>query len=306
MPDELPRRLDLRGHVGEAEIHRLMLDDRFAEGAALVRVLERGLERGARHAHRLRRDANAPAFEVGQRDAVARALGAEQIGYRHAAVFERDLRRVGRVLAELFLDARDHVAGAVGRHDEGADALLAGCLVGDGEYHGDIGVLAAGDELLHAVEDIMIALALRARGDRACVRSRMRFGQTEASEQPALRQRLEEIVLLRVARIAVENIAHQGLYAGDGRGRAVAGGDFLQGQRERDVIQPRAAPLLGNGDAEQAHRRHLVQRIFRKRAIAIPARGIGGEAFGGEGAHRVADHSLFLAEDHDRSRSRSI
>ena len=150
----------------------------------------------------------------------------------------------------------------------------------------------------------MIAQALRARGDRACVRSRMRFGQTEASEQPALRQRLEEIVLLRVARIAVENIAHQGLYAGDGRGRAVAGGDFLQGQRERDVIQPRAAPLFRNGDAEQAHRRHFLQRLARKRAISIPARGIGGEAFGGESAHRVADHSLLLAEDHGKFQSR--
>ena len=41
---------------------------------ALARVGERRLERGARHADRLRGDADAPGLEVGERDPVALAL----------------------------------------------------------------------------------------------------------------------------------------------------------------------------------------------------------------------------------------
>jgi hypothetical protein len=31
VPDELARGLDLRGHVGQLELHRLVLEDRHAE-----------------------------------------------------------------------------------------------------------------------------------------------------------------------------------------------------------------------------------------------------------------------------------
>jgi hypothetical protein len=33
---QLARRLDAGGHVGEAEVHRLVLDDELAEGLALL------------------------------------------------------------------------------------------------------------------------------------------------------------------------------------------------------------------------------------------------------------------------------
>ncbi|MDT4856415.1 hypothetical protein FQZ97_908040 [compost metagenome] len=77
MVHHLPRHGDLGGHVGEAEGHRLVLDDRLAEGLALVGVVARRLEGRAGHAHRLCGDADAAAFEVGQGDAVALALRAQ-------------------------------------------------------------------------------------------------------------------------------------------------------------------------------------------------------------------------------------
>ena len=52
---EQARRLELRRHVGELQLDRLVLGDRLAHRAPLLRVRERGVERGARHA-----DARAP------------------------------------------------------------------------------------------------------------------------------------------------------------------------------------------------------------------------------------------------------
>jgi hypothetical protein len=98
---------------------------------------------------------------------------------RDPAVLEHDLRRVGRPLAGLFLDARHDVARRRGGHDEGADAFLACALVGDGKDDGDVRSLARGDELLHAVQDVVLALPLGSRGDRRGVRADLRLRQGE-------------------------------------------------------------------------------------------------------------------------------
>jgi hypothetical protein len=112
----------------------------FAEALALLRIGQRRLERGARHADRLRGDADAAALQAGQGDLVAHAFFADQVLGRDAAVLEHDLRRVRRMLAHLVFDAGDDVAGRIGRHPEGADALLAGGFVGDGHDDRDVAV----------------------------------------------------------------------------------------------------------------------------------------------------------------------
>src|SRR6185295_17872527 len=101
---------------------RLVLDQRLAHALPLPRVRERGLERGAGDAGRLRGDIDAAGLQIRQRDAVALAFRAEEM--LGLAVVENDLRRVGRVLAGLFLDPGDLVAGRGGGHDESADPLL--------------------------------------------------------------------------------------------------------------------------------------------------------------------------------------
>ena len=98
------------------------------------------------------------------------------------AVLEGDLRRVGGPLARFVLDAGHDIARRLGRHEERADALLAGTLVGDREHHRDIGVLAGGDELLDAVQDVFGAFALGARRDGGRVRAYGGLGKRERAE----------------------------------------------------------------------------------------------------------------------------
>jgi hypothetical protein len=189
VPDELARRLDLDGHVGEPEVDGLVLGDRLAERDALARVGERGLERRARHADGLRRDADAAGLEVRERDPVALALGAEPVRDRHAAVLERDLRGVRRALAHLLLDARHAIAGRRGVDDEAGDPFLPAARSVTANTTATSGVRAGRDELLDAVQHVMVAVALGARRDRAGVGADVRLGQAEAAERLAARER---------------------------------------------------------------------------------------------------------------------
>jgi hypothetical protein len=137
---------------------------------------------GPRHADRLRGDADAPAFEVRQRDPVAFTLGAEQARRRDLAVLESDLRGVGRPLPELLLDARDDEPGRLRVDDERRNPLAARRLVRAREHDRYVGIRAARDELLDAVQDIRVAAPLRARRDRRGVGPGVRLGQAEAAE----------------------------------------------------------------------------------------------------------------------------
>ena len=93
MQHELTRGFELGRHVGKAKRDGLMFDDRLAEAAALLRIGERDFVRRARHADGLRGDADAAAFQIGKRDAVALAFGAEPVFHRHVEFVELQLRR---------------------------------------------------------------------------------------------------------------------------------------------------------------------------------------------------------------------
>ena len=190
--------MDLRRHVGKAERHRLMIEDRFAECLTLARVISRAFEGGARHPYRLRRDADAPALQIGQRDLVALAFRAQPVRGRDAHVFEGDVAGVRRMLPQLVFHAQHLIARRVGRHDERRDAALARVGVGNGEDDHGLSALARRDELLGAVQDVVVAIAPRARAQAACVRSRLRLGQGKAADVRTAGQGTQELVLLRV------------------------------------------------------------------------------------------------------------
>src|SRR5712691_4830820 len=98
--DELAPRLYLRRHVGERELHRLELRDRPAELLALLRVRERKVVRALCEPDAHRRDGDAAAVEDLHELLEALPSRAEQVPFRHGAVLERQLARVGGMPAE--------------------------------------------------------------------------------------------------------------------------------------------------------------------------------------------------------------
>ncbi|MNQ72638.1 hypothetical protein D3C85_873480 [compost metagenome] len=293
--DHLPRHGDLGGHVGQAEGHRLVLDDRLAEGHPLVGIVARRLERRASHAHRLGGDADAPALEVAQGDAVALALLAQAQAGRDAQLIELDLAGVRGVLAELVLDPHHRVPRCVSGHDKGADALLAGCRIGHGEDDHHPGVAARGDELLAAIEHIVFAVAPGAAAQVTGIRTGLGFGEGEGAEHPALGQRAEEALLLLIAAVFQDrHAAHRVVHAHDGRAGAVAGGDFLQGHGVAQVAGLRAAPVFRHQHAHEPQLAHLGDGLGRETVLAVPLGGKGLQPFPGELAGHVADLHVLL------------
>ena len=238
-----------------------------------------------------------PPSSADERDLVALAFLADQVFDRDAAVVEVDLRGVAAVLAELVFQPRHHVAGRAGGHDEGAHALLARALVGHGDDDGDIAVLAAGDELLDAVDDVAVALLHGGRSQGRGVRAHMRLGQAERAEHLALRQRREPLLLLRVVAVAHQDGVDRAVGHGNrGAGAAVAGGDFFEHQRQRQVVELGAAVFLGHADAVGAELGQALVHVLGEVVFLVPFRGVRPELFLGKGAHRVADHFLVLGQ----------
>ncbi|MNE32408.1 hypothetical protein D3C80_1260190 [compost metagenome] len=206
------------------------------------------------------------------------------------------------MLAELVLDAHHLVAGAVGRHDEGADAALAGRRIGDGEDDHRAGVLAGGDELLGAVEHVAVAVATGAGAQVAGVGAGLRLGEGEGADLLAARQRDEEAALLLVVAEAQDrHAAHRVVHAHDGRAGAVAGGDLLQRQGIGLVAGVAAAQLLRYQHAEEAELAHLADRLGGIAMLAIPLLGERAQALLGELASHLADTQLIVGQQHGQS-----
>ena len=77
--------------------------------------------------------------------------------------------------------------------------------------------------------------------------------------------------------------------------------DPLRGRWTFDTDTPGPVHIDGTHydlNAAGAELAELLEGLGREGVVAVPFGGEGGEALLGEGAHRVADHFLFLAEDH--------
>src|SRR5438132_1591349 len=127
----------------------------------------------------------------------------------------------------------------------------------------------------------------------------MWLAQAKATDFCAAGKRLQIALLLRFAAERPYRPAYDGvLNAQDGRRCAVACRDLLQSDRERDVVQTRAAVILGDDDAACAEPPELGQRFARKNMLAIPSSRIGRESLLRECAHGVANELLLLAQQH--------
>jgi len=230
-PDHEPGRIHLGGHVGQTEIHRLVLDNGFAEGLPLLGVAQGRLQGGPGHAHGLSRNADTPRFQIGEGDLVAFPFRPQHGAGGHPAVVEENLGRVRGLLPHFFLQPGYLIARGGGGHQEAGNALFPRLLVGDGKDNGYLRVFARGNELLHPVDDPMVPVPHRRGLDGGSVRSHVGLGEAEAAQGLAGGQPGQPFLLLGLATVFEGNAASQGILHGDdGGGGPVPGGDFLQGE----------------------------------------------------------------------------
>jgi hypothetical protein len=274
-----------------------MLQDRLAEGPAIAGVGESRLVRGACHADRLGRHADAATLEAAERDGKALAFVAEQVLGRDLAGIEGDLAMIGRALPHGVLDPHDAIARRRGRHDEGREAALAGRRIGDGKDDGEIGTLAGGDELLAALQHELVADAPGARRDRRRIGAGARFGQAEAAEQRALGEGAQEALLLVRRAVAQQCLADQRIVHLEGRRRGAVGcRDLHDSQYVGHVVGADAAQFGRDGHAQHAELGHLGERLARETGCAVALRGRGRKLAFGKLARHVAHLSLVFGQ----------
>ena len=102
-------------------------------------------------------------------------------GGRHPYVGEEQLGGGLAAQPELALDLAGLEAGGVGRHQERRHAARA-VVAGAREDQRDVGPGAVGDEELLAVDDVVVAVPGRARGEVAGVGAGVGLGEPEAAE----------------------------------------------------------------------------------------------------------------------------
>ena len=127
----------------------------------------------------------------------------------------------------------------------------------------------------------------------------MRLGQAERAEHLAARQRLQPLLLLRLGRPGHQDRADRAVVdADDGRGGAVAGGDLLEDDGERQVVEAGAVVLGRHGHAVAAERGEALQFGLGEVRLAVPAGSVRRDLRLHVAAHRLLDGAMVVVEDH--------
>src|SRR5882724_2225339 len=182
-----PRRLELRPRERERMGDRLVLADRPVEDDALLRVLHGPIERGASDADRL--DAGEDALGVQRVEQMVEAPAhlADDVRLGNLEAVDEDLVGVDGRPAEL-LDLADGDPGAVELREEERHArerLRRVARRGARQQENVRRVLSVGVPHLAAVDDVAVAVALRARLDPRGVGPGVGLGHAERHDDVA-------------------------------------------------------------------------------------------------------------------------
>ena len=198
-------------------------------------------------------------------------------------------------LLELLL--ADH-AGAVHRHEEQREAVVAGVGVGLRDEHDHVGAVAVGDVGLRAVDDVVVAVLDRARLDAGDVGAGVGLGDAEAEDLLALDRGHDPFLLLLLgAEREDRRHRHVGVHRDAHRQAArVRVADLLGEHQARVVVAALAAVLLGLVEAEEAELAHAREdRVGEGRLL--PFLGVRRQLFDREVADRLAQLFVLVGED---------
>ncbi len=267
--------LDLHGHVGEHELDALEVGDRLAELLAFLDVALGVVEGALGDAEGLGRDGDAGVVQGLHRGGEAGALGADHAVGGDADVVEVDLAGRGALDAELLLRGAEGDALVGLLDDEGADALAALLGVGHGHHRVVLAHARVGDPALHAVQDVVVAVADGLRLHAGRVRARVRLGEGVREHRVALGER-GHVPLLQVLGTREDHreraqLVHRG---DEGGGRADAG-HLLDHDHRGQRVRAGAAVLLGHVDRVQVVRDEGVQGLLREAGLLVHRGGVG-------------------------------
>ncbi len=167
-------------------------------------------------------------------------------------------------------------AGEILFYDKGRDAVVALGLIGHGEHHERLGLSGIGNEALHAVEHIVVALqhggGLLAGG----ISTGAGLGQTKSAQLTATEQIGQILHLLLLGAVGVNRITAKRGMGADNNGRGTAGlGNLLHAHGVGQVVRTGAAVLHGERDAQHAQLGQLRNGLLGETLLLVQLGGQG-------------------------------
>ena len=213
----MSRCFDLRRDVGEHELDPLEARDRLPKLLTFLDVIQRIRKSALGDAEGLRADAGARAIQHRERDLETRALFAQTIRGRHLHFLENDLRGGRAADAELVLELFDLPRAGLSLQHKCGDAAVIGRGIRLRKYDEGAGDAAMRDELLGAVEHVIVAVLDGASPHRSRIRSAARFRQRIGGDPFARSERRAQSLLLLLGSRDENRIGTQCLHSEDQR-----------------------------------------------------------------------------------------
>ena len=214
-------------------------------------------------------------------------LRAEAVADRNAHVFEGDLRIFEAMHAEQFFRLAAYDAGAIRLDQDAADTAVPALGLGLGENQDEISDGAERDPRLRAGDHVVVALARRAGGHPGDVGSEIRLGDRSRGEEVAAEDPGDERLLARLAMLVQEQRGLDRQCEGIADA-ARATGNLFHDDAGRDGVEPAAAGLIRQADAEHPEPGEIPIEFARETILAVDRRSGGQDLRLGKAAHRVA------------------
>src|SRR5260370_15186887 len=197
----LPLR-NLRQHVDELALDKLVARERARELLARLHVVEREMVAASRRAEGAPRDSVTRLRQAGEGPPQA-ARRRQMVAVAEAHVLEHQFRRYRRAHRELAMNIAGREPGRALLDDK------AGYPLFDlGPHYRDVGDRAVGDPALGPIEHPAVAVAPRPRLHSPRVRAMVGLGQPEASDKLTLGH-LGDVALLLLLRAGRINRVHR-------------------------------------------------------------------------------------------------
>ena len=277
-----------------------MLGDRLAEGLALLRVADRLVERPLRHADGAGGDVDATQFDGGHHlEEPLAFLAAEHHVGRDPVIVEGQLDGLNPPVAELVDvgadgDAAAALAGLL-LDEQDAHASMAAGRVGIGahERHHEARLAAVGQPHLGAVDEVLVAVALRLGADRGHVAAGVGLAQRVGAADLARRHPWEQPVLLGIGAERLDQEAPHEVRVQEAADAHPAVGQLLDDLGVGQDVEPEPAVLRGHGDAEQPELLHPLDELDGVLVVGVVAAGVGDDLLVAELSH---DRQQLLAD----------
>ena len=221
--------------------------------------------------------------------------------FGNAAVLEDDLSGAGAADPHLVILGGDLHAGGVLLNHKAGHAVLGVLFVGDGEAAQEVAVSAAGDEVFHAVDDIVVTV-LHSGGLVGChIGTTGGLSQAKRGVLFALQSGTQPLFLLLGGAGQVQSVKTKIVTGDDRTGGGAGRGDFLHGDRLRNGVITGAAQLLRISQAHQVLLAQSLDGLSGEAVVDVDLFRLGGEIALGPLTNRAAQGNLVLSvfEFHD-------